>query len=526
MFQSKRKNKRLSRAERQRRKQQLIHAGVAALTLTCVFGVALMSVLNRQPSGRRYTYTTTADIWHAQSTDAPPAQLGPELPEEMQAELPDVQVLPPQPAQSAETAGAPEDTAALAQAAEEAARSPEADAPFVALSQGAAEADAQPASEATIAPDAQGATLSQDAQQTGQTKWPRVLPPPTPDPTRPPATITITATGDCTLGTYKDRNGRTSNFKSFVEEYGYDYFFQNVRELFAQDDLTIINLEGPLSAHSTKRPGRTFNFRGYPEYAAILSGSSIEICNLANNHALDYGSEGFKDTCAALEAAGIGYSGYGPEHYAEVNGYIVGSLGFTEWNFEAKDILSAVGSAAKKCDLLIVSMHWGEEREYRLTKYCRQMGRALIDAGADLVIGNHSHVYGEIEKYKGKYIINSLGNFCFGGNDDPDILDCAIFRQTFVMGGDGSVTDGGIDIIPALISSNEKYNDFQPRIAEPEEGARMLREIAHWSPTLSEDDILWLEDSYARRYGLVTGAQPQPGDAPAPTMQIVNDAVR
>lgn len=345
-------------------------------------------------------------------------------------------------------------------------------------------------------------------------------PEPTPEPTQAPVTITITATGDVTLGTYTTKHGKRSNFKSFVDEYGYDYFLQNVRDLFAEDDLTIVNLEGPLTDHSTERPGRTFNFRGYPDYVNILSGSSVEICNLANNHALDYQKEGFKDTYNALMDAGIGASGYGPEYYTQVKGYTVGSLGFTEWNFEEEDILKAVEAAAQKCDLLIVSMHWGEEREYKLSKYSRRMGRKLIDAGADLVIGNHTHVYGEIEKYNGKYIINSLGNFCFGGNDDPDIHDCAIFRQRFIMNADGSVEDGGIDIIPALISSHEKYNDFQPRIADPEEGGRMLKEIRRYSPGLTEENVLWLEDSYVIEHGLLTGG-PQMAQtaAPVPTAE-------
>lgn len=417
---------------------------VASLTVLCLGGILLMSVLNLGPVSGRYTYTTNSDLWYVEG---------------------EAEVAPPE--AEAQTA-APEQTV------------------FLPTPTPVQQATPEPTEEVT------------------------------PQPTQSPVTITITATGDVTLGTYTTRSGKRSNFKAAVEEFGYDYFLQNVRELFSQDDLTIVNLEGPLTDHDTKRPGRTFNFRGYPEYVYILSGSSVEICNLANNHALDYQKEGFEDTYNALMDAGIGASGYGPEYYTEVKGYTVGSLGFTEWNFEEEEILEAVEAAAQKCDLLIVSMHWGEEREYKLSKYSRRMGRKLIDAGADLVIGNHTHVYGEIEQYKGKYIINSLGNFCFGGNDDPDILDCAIFRQKFIMNADGSVEDGGIDIIPALISSHEKYNDFQPRIADPEEGARMLKEIRRYSSTLTEENVLWLEDSYVIRNGLLTGG-PQMTQTAAPT---------
>ena len=104
------------------------------------------------------------------------------------------------------------------------------------------------------------------------------------------AEITITAVGDCTLGG-DIPTGAYKSFASYYDKYGPDYFFANVRELFASDDLTIVNLEGPLTT-SEKIRGRKFNFRGLPEYVSILSGSSVEICNVANNHALDFGMDG------------------------------------------------------------------------------------------------------------------------------------------------------------------------------------------------------------------------------------------
>ena len=428
---------------RHSRRDRRTTLGVITLSVLCGCGIFMMAALNAEPAGDRHTYTTPGDIWYVEDG-------GVEVASVQATPTPDPIVQTPEP---------------------------------------------------TAAPTP---TAQSEAAQPGRFQ---AVAPPTPDPTRAPATITITAAGDCTLGTYTTSNGSRSNFKSYVDKYGYDYFFQNVRDLFSQDDLTIVNLEGPLTSHNTKRPRRAFNFRGYPDYVKILSGSSVEICNMANNHALDYLEDGFKDTYAALTEAGIGASGYGPEYYTEVNGYTVGSLGFTEWNFEPEDILSAVEAASGKCDLLLVSIHWGKEHQYEMSSYCRRMGHALIDAGADIVIGNHSHVYGEIEQYKGKYIITSLGNFCFGGNDDPHIQDCVIFRQKFIMTGDGEAADGGIDIIPALISSNTEYNDFQPRISDPQRGAELLAGIQKISPTLTGENVLWLEDSYVRRNHLLPEAQ-------------------
>lgn len=352
------------------------------------------------------------------------------------------------------------------------------------------------------------------------TAEPTPIPTPTPEPT--PVTITITATGDVTLGTYKPKKGSISAFKSFVEEKGYDYFFENYRDYFSQDDLTIVNLEGPLTSHDEKRAGRWFNFRGFPEWTGILTSGSVEVCNLANNHALDYKKEGFEDTVNALTEAGIGASGYGPEYYTEVKGITVGFVGFTEWNFKKKDILNTVAEAKKKCDLLIVSMHWGSEGYDTFTEYSLSMGPKLVDAGADLVIGNHPHVPGAIRKYNGKYIIHTLGNFIFGGNDQPGrkVRRSAVFRQKFIIQPDGTVEDGGIDIVPGWISGLIEYNDFHPVIANTEDGEGILKDMRKATRSnMNWDDILWLDDSYVYQRGILQNprqqGQPQGEAAPS-----------
>ncbi len=327
-------------------------------------------------------------------------------------------------------------------------------------------------------------------------------PVPTAEPTELPALqpeeryetvpITITAVGDCTLGG-DVKSGGYRNFADYAERYGLDYFFRNVRSLFENDDLTIVNLEGPLTTSDNMRSGRTFNFRGDPAYVRILSGSSVEIANVANNHALDFGDEGFNETAEVLAAEGVGVSGFSLAHLEEVKGVKVGSIGFTEWAYSEKQIEKAVRAAKEKCDLLIVSIHWGEERNYNATKTQVALGRTIVDAGADLVIGNHSHVYGGVEQYKGKYIIYSLGNFCFGGNKNPSDKDCTIFQQTFnvnVM--DGTVSDGGINIIPARISGLDNGNDFQPYILSGSAAQTMLNKIAAVS-RVDQDKLVWMK---------------------------------
>ena len=339
---------------------------------------------------------------------------------------------------------------------------------------------------------------------------------PTPEPTIPPMeaptpeptlevqyeTITITAVGDCTLGGNVN-TGTDSHFGAYVEQYGYDYFFENVRPLFESDDLTIVNLEGPLTTSQNKRSGKTFNFRGKPEYVRILSGSSVEICNVANNHALDFGEAGLSETAQVLSDAGIGVSGFSRTYSTTIKGVRVCSLGFTRWQYSQDQVVKAVAAARDTCDLLIVSMHWGEEGVYEATAEQRSMGHAIIDAGADLVLGHHPHVFGGIEQYEGKYIVYSLGNFCFGGNKNPSDKRCLIFQQTFSVSSNGEVADAGINIIPAAVSGSNSKNNFQPIIMPTSRGEQLLKNVAKYS-NLSLADTLWMEDNYMTQSGLMT----------------------
>ena len=317
-----------------------------------------------------------------------------------------------------------------------------------------------------------------------------------------PETITITAVGDCTLGGNVSSGG-DDKFDAYVEHYGYDYFFENVRPLFESDDLTIVNLEGPLTTSKNKRSGRTFNFRGKPEYVNILSGSSVEICNVANNHALDFGEAGLSETAQVLSNAGIGVSGFSRTYSTTVKGVRICSLGFTKWQYSQKQMVKAVQAARETCDLLIVSMHWGEEGVYKTSSEQRSMGHALIDAGADLILGHHPHVFGGIEQYNGKYIVYSLGNFCFGGNSNPSDKRCLIFQQTFSVSPDGSIEDAGINIIPAAVTGSSSKNDFQPNNMPAERGETLLKNVAKYSD-VSMSAIRWMNGSYMEKIGLTT----------------------
>ena len=328
--------------------------------------------------------------------------------------------------------------------------------------------------------------------------------------------ITITAAGDCTFGGCL-KHDTFKVFKKYVDAYGYDYFFQNVRSLFQQDDLTIINLEGPLTDVGTMTTKSGICFRGEPEWTAIMTGSSVELCNFANNHAMDMGKEGFERTTQALDEAGIGYCAYSKVYNTTIKGVRITALGFDKWNNSKSEIVDAVKKARPDCDILIVNMHWGFEMHYEPMKDQKDVGHAIIDAGADLVIGTHPHVYGGVEQYKGKYICYSLGNFCFGGNTMPSDQRAMMFQQVFNVSASGEVTDGGINVIPVRVSGDSRKNDFQPHILGAKAGTKLLKAIARYSNLTR--NTAWMTASYPEQIGLLSKTAVGSADAAATAPQ-------
>lgn len=316
--------------------------------------------------------------------------------------------------------------------------------------------------------------------------------------------VTITAVGDCTLGglAFHPDSGQT-RFEAYAAEYGYDYYLKNVKPIFEADDFTVVNLEGPLTrAEEFKKDGK-YILRGSPENVRILTGSGVEVCNVANNHSRDFGEAGFLETVSTVENAGLGVCGYDRIYYAETNGVTVGFVGFSEWEMTREEMVSVTEEARGNCDLLIASYHGGVELTHEMTRTARENSQAIVDAGADLVIGNHSHVYGPIERYKGKYMIASLGNFCFGANSRPKEFTCTIFQQTFRVFPDGRVTDGGINLIPALISTSKATNNCQPVPMEMGYQAKTLFDTVMWLGNFKASEVKWMENSYPVQNGFV-----------------------
>ena len=293
--------------------------------------------------------------------------------------------------------------------------------------------------------------------------------------------VTISATGDVTIGG-DTRKKTTSIFDKQLanEPSGLSFPLENVRSVFEADDLTIVNFEGTLT-NTKSATKNTYSFAAPPEYVQALSANGVEAVSLENNHVMDHGEQGYADTCAALSGAGILYSGHlGSSILTTDTGVKIGMLSYQTFNGNYPKIYAALeGDIAalreQGCQLVIVSYHWGEEKDYIPNERQVPLGRATIDAGADLVLGHHSHRMNPIEVYKGKYICYSLGNFSFAGNIRPDDMDTFIFQQRFRVAADGSVSDAGMRIIPCSISSQEKVNDFKPT-PKDEAGAQAIVE--------------------------------------------------
>ena len=337
-----------------------------------------------------------------------------------------------------------------------------------------------------------------------------------------PVSLTLSVVGDCTLGTDETFDYDTS-LNAYYENYGADYFLQNVKDIFSADDLTIANFEGTLT-DSDEREDKTFAFKAPASYASILTGGSVEAVNTANNHSHDYGDQSFDDTLAALDDAGIVHFGYDETAVMDVKGIKVGLVGIYELydhlerEQQLKDNIAKV--KADGAQLIVAIFHWGNETETVPDSNQTTLGRIAIDEGADLVCGHHPHVLQGIETYKGRNIVYSLGNFCFGGNSSPSDMDTMIYQQTFTIDADGVKKDNVTNIIPCSISSAayDGYNNYQPTPAEGDEATRILGKINERSSWISTAE----GSTFTAKYNSNNDSQSSSADTAASDSDIVD----
>lgn len=297
--------------------------------------------------------------------------------------------------------------------------------------------------------------------------------------------ITITCAGDCTLGTDVNFGGGTLPDEVENQNYDYSYFLKNVQPYFANDDLTIVNFEGTLTERGT-RQDKTFAFKGNPKYTEILTSGSVEAVTLANNHSKDYGSVSQEDTKQYLEDAGVVWFENLNTKVIDVNGIKGGLVGLYDLDKSAEGNMPKAIEQVKNdgAELILVQIHWGIEGENYPEAGQKTLAHRAIDLGADLVIGHHPHVLQGLECYNGRMIAYSMGNFCFGGNQNPRDKDSMIYQQTFTFK-DGKVAAyDDYKVIPCSISSTTSRNNYQPTPASGSERERIANKIQKFSDGL------------------------------------------
>ena len=274
--------------------------------------------------------------------------------------------------------------------------------------------------------------------------------------------VTISIVGDVTLGEFKGQSSG-NQVKDYYDAYGPTYFFEKVQGVFATDDITFVNLEGPLTNY-TQTAQKTYPIKGDVRNVTALTTGSVEVVNLSNNHIYDCGDNGFIETMQLLQMNNIGFSGEGYRYVTEKNGVTVEFFGYRGWSY-SKDLQTQIQNdlSSSTADIKIVEFHWGEERKYVHNKTQEQLAHWTIDCGADLVVGAHPHVLQDTEIYNGKLIAYSLGNFSFGANKNPKDKDTTILSITFDKQGNYNFV-----FLPCSISSTTERNNYQPMLVTDE----------------------------------------------------------
>ena len=281
--------------------------------------------------------------------------------------------------------------------------------------------------------------------------------------------VTLTFGGDFTIGDNVQSSGKSIFARELEKQKNDIHFpFRNIRDILLADDLTVINFEGTFTTapRNPQKRNNDFLFRAAPEYVDMLPEGGVDAVSFENNHAMDMGEEGNAETKRVLLAAGIPYASEDEPAIITVRGVTIGLLAYQTFGGRHSELIEKIPGdiaelRAEGCDIVVANFHWGAERDYKPNSEQVRLGRATVDAGADLVIGHHSHRINPIEYYNGKYICYSLGNFSFAGNHKPDDMSTYLFQIKFRVK-DGEVRDEGFIIIPSRISSRTDYNDFAP----------------------------------------------------------------
>lgn len=310
--------------------------------------------------------------------------------------------------------------------------------------------------------------------------------------TEPPTTdnsftIKLSFVGDCLCST--DANISYANcFEEVASRVSPDYFLKKVDKYFKNDDFTIADCENVYSDStnlyvSDKGQYADPNIEAYwfktgAKNAQILSAGGIDMVSISNNHINDYGSQGHLDTQKALDAADVKWGEEGKIVYYKKNGFKIGIICVSMYyGGTVPNIKAYINKASKKSDYQIVYFHGGIEAVHEPEGWKIDACHQLIDAGADLVIGDHPHVLQPLEIYNGKTIIYSVGNFIFGGNRHPENRTI-IYQHTLSFDFTGTFSGESGKIIPCYVYTGD-MNNWQPAVIKDKTIKKNVLDFMH-----------------------------------------------
>jgi poly-gamma-glutamate synthesis protein (capsule biosynthesis protein) len=324
--------------------------------------------------------------------------------------------------------------------------------------------------------------------------------------------VTLLVAGDVTLGAHYQEYVDQQIQKGLSADEAVNRGFEKVRKLTREADVFLVNLECPFTERG-EMLYKNFTFRARPSLVAALTSAGVDVVSLANNHVMDYGSEGLDDTLATLDDEGIRHFGAGvtlagarEPAIVEIRGVRIAFLGYLFLGdqhpepyeiFATGDQPGAAGhyddvarlqsmieediqSAKEHADHVIPFFHWGREGQADVLPYQVALAHAAIEAGASAVLGAHPHNLQGIEVYNGAPIAYSLGNFVFGGRWDPTDKRTALLELKLNK---SEVTSTAV--IPAFTDRFPK-EPFQPYLVHGSDATILKTYLAQLSAAFSD----------------------------------------
>jgi poly-gamma-glutamate capsule biosynthesis protein CapA/YwtB (metallophosphatase superfamily) len=306
--------------------------------------------------------------------------------------------------------------------------------------------------------------------------------------------VSLAFVGDVLLGEYVE---------TLLYRHGFDYPYEHVNDILQKADFAAANMETAIVSNREKPGLKTYEFRSDPDALPAFHEAGFDLVSLANNHAMDYGADGLRETMQHLKESEIAHVGAGENAddayapvYIEKNGLRIAVLGFSrvvpfvEWKVGKNTLgiaetydytrpVEAIKSAKAEADIVVVMVHWGDERTaLPLPDEQVDLGHRYIDAGADLVIGSHPHVLQGFEYYKDRWIAYSLGNFIFTKSKDPLTYDSGILQAECRKGGacELQLTPMRADTPQPQPMSAEKIAELLARLSKLSYGASIDEE--------------------------------------------------